>query len=275
VSYLDIPMYSCTAQLYTSQIILMEGSNCIQTLIQRKPVCPTWNNGNAVYALQNSTATAAEVVPGRNNTQWAITDEGRIWAPSCGACQTTGSNVCLADVLPIELLDFKVRSDNGSHFVEWQTASEINNDYFTLEHSIDGEDFNDLTHIPGAGNSSALLEYSYANQHTVQGDNYYRLRQTDFDGTTSHSEIIVVNESSIENFSLSPNPVQSSLLISLKDFNGQNTEMRIINSLGQLIYSHSVSDAQVQMDVSQFPEGFYFLEIQSDKQSSVKRFLKN
>lgn len=73
VSYLNVPMFSCTAQLYSSQIVLYEGSNCIESLILNKPICATWNSGNAVQGLQNNGGTSATVVAGRNNTQWTAT----------------------------------------------------------------------------------------------------------------------------------------------------------------------------------------------------------
>jgi gliding motility-associated-like protein len=82
ISYYNVPMFSCTSQLYSSQIKIYESTNIIETHILNKPVCGSWNSGNAVHGLHNSTGTTAILVPGRNNTQWSTTNEGTRFTPS-------------------------------------------------------------------------------------------------------------------------------------------------------------------------------------------------
>lgn len=83
VSYLNIPMFSCTGLLYSSQIILYETTNAIETHILNKPLCTTWNNGQAIHSLHNQTGTVADVVPGRNApTQWTTSNEGYRFTPA-------------------------------------------------------------------------------------------------------------------------------------------------------------------------------------------------
>ena len=79
-------------------------------------------------------------------------------------------------------------SENIVH-LHWQTATEINNHRFELEHSIDGKDFKSITTVPGAGFSSTPLNYEYTHRDPMPGINYYRLKQIDFDGTISMSQI--------------------------------------------------------------------------------------
>ncbi|MCW3071501.1 MAG: hypothetical protein JWO44_1391 [Bacteroidetes bacterium] len=88
VSWNNVPMFSCTGQLYSSQIIIYESTNIIETHIANKSLCTTWNSGNAVHGLHNSTGTVAIVVPGRNNTQWTATNEGKRFTPSGPATST-------------------------------------------------------------------------------------------------------------------------------------------------------------------------------------------
>lgn len=86
--------------------------------------------------------------------------------------------------LPIELVDFSaavVRNETAV-LLEWQTASEINNHYFTLERSLDGFNWTEIHEEFGAGNSNSLLRYEYLDEEPVSGISYYRLKQTDFDG---------------------------------------------------------------------------------------------
>jgi hypothetical protein len=89
IEYCDVPMFSCTADLYTTQIQLYEGSNAIETHILNKPLCATWNGGLAVHATQNASGTIANAVPGRNATQWAVTNDGIRFTPSGPNAYTT------------------------------------------------------------------------------------------------------------------------------------------------------------------------------------------
>lgn len=88
VSWNNVPMFSCTSQLYSSQIIIYETTNIIETHILNRSLCGTWNSGNAVHGLHNSTGTVAIVVPGRNNTPWTAVNEGTRFTPSGPATST-------------------------------------------------------------------------------------------------------------------------------------------------------------------------------------------
>ena len=92
--------------------------------------------------------------------------------------------------LPVELLSFTALPVEDGIKLDWQTASEINNDFFTLFRSRNGVDFTSIGTKQGAGNSNLLLSYSYTDQDPLNGINYYQLKQTDFDGSTSYSQIV-------------------------------------------------------------------------------------
>lgn len=84
ISFCQIPMFSCTGDLFTNQILLFEGSNRIETHIKDKPLCTSWNGGVAIHGLQNATGTVADVVPGRNfsDPTWTTTNEGYSFEPN-------------------------------------------------------------------------------------------------------------------------------------------------------------------------------------------------
>jgi gliding motility-associated-like protein len=88
LAYQNVPMFSCTSQSYTSQIQIYETTNIIETHIQNKPICTTWNSGNAVHGLHHPNGLIADVVAGRNNSQWSTSNEGRRWTPSGPASYT-------------------------------------------------------------------------------------------------------------------------------------------------------------------------------------------
>lgn len=83
VSWNGIGMYGCFSTLNTQQLVLYETTNIIDNFIQTKPLCATWNGGNAIQGVQNATCTAASVQAGRNwPTQWSAINDGKRWTPS-------------------------------------------------------------------------------------------------------------------------------------------------------------------------------------------------
>jgi hypothetical protein len=96
-------------------------------------------------------------------------------------------------VLPIDLLYFKGYEYNSENILHWSTASEDNNDYFTIEKTKDGIDWRPIVTIEGAGNSTNQLHYSFVDEDVESIINYYRLKQTDYDGKFKYSDIISID----------------------------------------------------------------------------------
>lgn len=84
--------------------------------------------------------------------------------------------------LPIDLLSFDATYDQDGVYVEWSTISQVNNDYFDIQRSLDGYEWQNVARIPGAGNSNSLIDYSWFDTAPPWGVSYYRLKQTDYDG---------------------------------------------------------------------------------------------
>ncbi|MGB5978403.1 MAG: hypothetical protein WBG62_13410, partial [Cyclobacteriaceae bacterium] len=95
-------------------------------------------------------------------------------------------------ILPVQLLYFRGEYTGGAAALSWKTAAEEHNDYFTIERSADGLNFTRLATVAGYGTSSTPVEYDYTDQSPAYGNNYYRLSQTDMDGTTEYLETILV-----------------------------------------------------------------------------------
>lgn len=94
--------------------------------------------------------------------------------------------------LPITLVSWEGRCEGRTISLEWTTASELNNAYFTIEKSRDAGTWSAIGTVPGAGNSSSMISYSFTDDNAADGLAYYRLRQTDFNGTTEVSATIAV-----------------------------------------------------------------------------------
>lgn len=97
----------------------------------------------------------------------------------------------LSAPLPIELLSFNATCNNDHEILSWSTASETNNDYFTIERSDDGNSFHAIGNVNGAGTTIQAQQYSFSDPAPIFAIAYYRLRQTDYNGNSSTSEIII------------------------------------------------------------------------------------
>lgn len=113
---------------------------------------------------------------------------------------------CAFSPLPIELVGFSAVDAGDAVALTWATASESNNDHFTIERSADGERFEAIARIAGAGSSTTLIAYDAQDAAPLPGTSYYRLRQTDTDGTWSLSAIVPVMRGSQSVLVIAPNP---------------------------------------------------------------------
>jgi len=136
---------------------------------------------------------------------------------------THGRGVWETDLigLPVSLISFTgvPSMDNKSINLKWSTASEINNDYFELEQSKNGETFTAITKVKGAGYSASIKDYSFTDLNPIDGKNYYRLKQVDIDGVSQNSQIISVNIKNDLEVVISPNVFQDQfeLIANCKD----------------------------------------------------------
>jgi hypothetical protein len=126
-----------------------------------------------------------------------------------------------SQALPVELLSFNGDCNEGQVNISWQTATEHNSDYFEVEKSRDGMNWQLLTTVNAAGNSTQLLNYEATDAHAMEGNNYYRLTQVDIDGTTKTYDVINVSCSGAAKgyFSAYPNPSTGSFQVILNDKN--------------------------------------------------------
>lgn len=110
--------------------------------------------------------------------------------------------------LPIELTTFKAEPCDENVCLSWSTATETNNDFFTIEKTLNGNQYEFVTTVNGAGNSTTTLHYSAIDHAPYEGVSYYRLKQTDFDGHFTYSNLEEVNFTKPDQFSLDvfPNP---------------------------------------------------------------------
>lgn len=169
--------------------------------------------------------------------------------------------------LPIELLSFDGFEDNGKNFIFWKTATEINNDYFLLMHSVDGNLFRKLERIKGAGNSTHDIEYSYIHANPSPGHNYYQLLQVDYDGSNASSEIIVVRNGGFKRAVqyVYPNPSAGEVSIQLSQGFAQEYDIEVLDLLGKQVYSIrklvEKNKSILTLNIKHLSKGIYFLRV--------------
>lgn len=148
--------------------------------------------------------------------------------------------------LPIELIDFSADSRDNRITLKWSTASELNNDYFSLEKSYDANHFHTITDISGAGNSHEVLHYTYQDYDTKQKV-YYRLKQTDFNGDFTYSAIIVVNNTKAASPQYISTPGQISIHFPEVPESGI---VSIFTTSGQLIARKTIDHSQLNISTT-------------------------
>lgn len=172
--------------------------------------------------------------------------------------------------LPIELISFTGKSDEHKNILQWTTATEINNDYFSLERSGNANYFETIATIGGAGNSTQQQNYNYIDLYPPDGINYYRLKQTDFNGDFSYSNVIALEnkkaQSDIPVLYFSQNEITVALTNSKSDF-----EITIVNAIGQIILKIQNEN---KINISRISSGIYFIKITQENNLFTQKFSK-
>jgi hypothetical protein len=155
-----------------------------------------------------------------------------------------------ANPLPIKLISFNANLLKNSVWLDWKTETEINNDYFTVERSNNLEQWEFVKELKGAGNSNIVLTYSTLDQKPMIGVSYYRLKQTDFNGDYSYSDVVAINNKGLGDISVYPNPVKDLLTIKT---NCENCIIKVYSAIGQLVYNGN----EKQINTSNWAKGAY------------------
>lgn len=242
------------------------GSNVVVTLSWNENAC-----GGAGYITNLADLRVARW----NGTGWVSHGNGGASGSTSNgtiptsAAVTSFSPFTLASTaptnpLPITLEKFWAQDNGATALVNWIVDTEINNDYFTLERSSTGLDFEYITTIDGAGNSTIRKTYNFVDEEPYPGLSYYRLTQTDFDGKSASWITSLTRKGTADPaFTLYPNPVGNETLY----FN-QKANVVIISSLDVIVMK---ADGVKNVDVSKLPAGVYLVK---NQKGQVARFVK-
>jgi hypothetical protein len=157
--------------------------------------------------------------------------------------------------------------------LDWITETETLNDYFSVERSADGLSWEEITQIKGMGTTLDRQSYDYQDRNPFLGQSYYRLKQIDFDGQFSYSNIETVNfEASQNEVYIYPNPTKK--ILTIEGLQSELKHFEIFNALGQNVSQQSSvlnnSGTQLILDLSNLDSGIYFFKTENTNNKFCK-----
>ncbi|MCB0599240.1 MAG: T9SS type A sorting domain-containing protein [Phaeodactylibacter sp.] len=179
-------------------------------------------------------------------------------------------------VLPVELATFTARSIGKAVQLHWTTATETNNDYFSIEHSIDGRHFKEIGRVSGFGTTQEEHRYTFIDETPNTGMNYYRLNQNDFDGAQEYSDIQAVLFKDDNFWTIHPTLAHESVTAEWVSAPGGESIIEAFNLAGQKVYAHEAptQSAKLQIWVEDWLPGIYWVMVRSRGQVTTQRFVK-
>lgn len=188
------------------------------------------------------------------------------------------SILSLSNPLPVELLNFTASLSGKVVVLKWQTASEKNNDYFTVKRSSDGAHFINLFDVDGAGNSNTVTSYRAIDPSPPEDVVYYQLKQTDMNGDWEEFNIVSIKVNNtdatfIESESVFPNPFKDQFQLQFLTDNNIQLKIDLYNNSGVSVYSDGIQTRSglnsIKIDEEQLPPGIYILVL-TDKENHKK-----
>lgn len=171
----------------------------------------------------------------------------------------------LGSALPVRLVDFDVFPQDGNVLLTWSTISEFNNDFFSIERSKNALEWEHVLNIDGTGNTTSEQVYEALDTSPYTGLSYYRLKQTDFDGTFSYSKILSVRNDIDDSSLVFPNP--SSQQVTVKGIKAGF--IGVYDSKGvdvtRLININNIRNGDYSLDLSKLNPGLYLIQTESKR----------
>ena len=176
--------------------------------------------------------------------------------------------------LPVELIGFNAAKRNKEVALDWSTASEQDNDFFAIERSNNGNDYYEIGQVEGKGTTLLTSRYIFMDKTPTSGDNYYRLRQVDFNAEFAYSPVRVVRMEQGTSYQVFPTLVSNTLTVRASDISEEDLQLSIISTAnGQLISIQTMiaGNTQSEINTESLPQGSYMLQL--TKRNEVQHFM--
>lgn len=198
----------------------------------------------------------------------------------CSTISTLSGDIQSTVVLPVELLSFSGEINSKFINLQWQTASEINNEKFEIEFSRSGKEFKKAGEIKGNGTSMEQKDYKFDIQNPQNGLNYFRLKQIDFDGHFEYSKVIIIKfrDSNRTVGDFYPNPTSSGLVnIDYTSEITKDIDVSVFDVAGKLVVNQNYSvlsgSNNLVLNLSEIEKGIYFVRFGDIKSSTYRKLL--
>lgn len=194
---------------------------------------------------------------------------GSKWGDMSGHIQNIiGASSTVVTPLPVKLVSFSAAREGNTATLSWSTSEESNSDYFDVQRSGDGKAWEKLKTVTAKGESSVEVQYSAVDDSPMGGNNLYRLKMVDKDGTFAFSKIQSVEFDDLKTgYTLFPNPVSDKLNFkSTEDWNSVSS-IKIYNTQGVEVYTSPLVPVK-EVDVKSLPSGTYVVKLSRGSRQS-------
>ncbi|MBS1605188.1 MAG: T9SS type A sorting domain-containing protein [Bacteroidetes bacterium] len=176
--------------------------------------------------------------------------------------------------LPVGLTGFTAALENNITRLNWSTAIESNSSYFDVEYSTDNNSWMTIGTVQAAGNSTTGRTYAFTHTHPAAGNNFYRLRMIDQDGTFTYSKVDEVSVEEPSRITFYPNPVRSSCTVNTNSTTPQSLSLLTLD--GRMLLQNNSFVSGGSIDLSRYPNGVYLLVLRSATgKSEVLKIMKD
>jgi len=277
---ISIERSDASGKIKDNRISVVKGGVIGATNQSKNPAWPS-SDANSVYGgaadLWGETWTSADVNASNFGIAFSVQRTGGGGATAFADVDHISITVHhTGGALPIELLSFDVVQQEALVSINWVTATESNNDFFTIERSSDGFNYEPLSTIKGAGNSSTLLAYSTTDPAPVNGRSFYRLKQTDFNGDFEHFEAVSVEitDTEIRSFSLYPNPVSGPSFFVESPSELTDVKVQVLDLLGNIVLEESFSGTKSSLMLpNSISPGIYLVSLNHPNALTTERLV--
>lgn len=182
-----------------------------------------------------------------------------------------GGDCASAMPLPVQLSHFNAEAKSGTTTISFTTATEVNNDYFTISRSADGKIFENIGEVDGSGNSHQEVHYEFVDEKPIAGISYYRIMQTDYDGQYSYSDVKSVRHNGWSNLSVTPSTTAGNLYVTT---DMDNYSINIFTAAGQPVKSFSSLSLDQNINIEELQPGVYYVMVNSSLDRETIKIVK-
>lgn len=190
-------------------------------------------------------------------------------------CQRVPVRAIYQCPLPVDFVDFHILNEHHQVQINWKTENEKDNDYFAIERSIDGKNFQEIGRIDREGNHSRLQSFQFSDTNPIDGISYYRVKQVDHDGDITLTNLKSVSRNLDQLISIYPNPASDAAIVQVLTEASEKVSLRILNASGLDIETIDFETNMKKSFGEKLSSGLYFLEITSSTGKATYKFIKN